>query len=50
MKYRFKKQVQKKTSLAVIRAVSRLNDHAHQTSSRSIVWDGKSITHLSITS
>ena len=32
MKYRFKKGVEKKTSLAVIRAVTRLNDHAHQPS------------------
>ena len=41
----------KKPSLAVIRAIARLNNYAHQKTAQSIVWDGKSITqYLSVTS
>ena len=41
----------KKPTLAVIRAIARLNNYAHQNTAQSIVWDGKSITqYLSVTS
>ena len=46
-----KKLKQKNPSLAVIRAIARLNNYAHQKTAQSIVWDGKSITqYLSVTS
>tara|TARA_B110000003_G_C16347220_1_gene417249 strand:+ start:435 stop:590 length:156 start_codon:yes stop_codon:yes gene_type:complete len=51
MLYQFKKQKERVGSAAVIRAISRLNEHENQKSSRSIVWNGRSITKpLSITS
>ena len=43
MLYQFKKQKETIYSSAVIRAISRLNEHANQKSSRSIVWNGRSI-------
>jgi len=46
-----KKLKQKNPSLAVIRAIARLNNYAHQKTAQSVVWDGKSITqYLSVTS
>jgi len=48
MKNIFKKQ--KKSSVSVIRAVIRINEHLSKEISRSIVWDGRAITHSSITS
>ncbi|MED5219923.1 MAG: hypothetical protein VX630_06415 [Candidatus Neomarinimicrobiota bacterium] len=46
-----KKRIKKGPSLAVIRAVTRLNDHAHKKASRSVIWTGESMTkHLPITS
>ncbi|MDP6168418.1 MAG: hypothetical protein QF780_00285 [Candidatus Marinimicrobia bacterium] len=48
MKNIFKKQ--ERSSISVIRAVNRINGHLNKETSRSIVWDGRSITHSSITS
>ena len=41
---------QKSSSISVIRAVNRINEHLDKETSRSIVWDGRSITYSSITS
>ena len=48
MKKIFKKQ--EKPLVSVIRAVNRINDHLNKETARSVVWDGRSITHSSITS
>ncbi|MEC7926720.1 MAG: hypothetical protein VX767_00625 [Candidatus Neomarinimicrobiota bacterium] len=46
-----KKKYRKNISLAVIRAVSRLNNHAHQKTSHPIILNRKSVAkHLSIPS
>ena len=45
MKNVFKKKV--KSSTSVIRAINRINRYSSKETSRSIVWDGKSITYLS---
>ena len=50
MKNRFKKKNKERSSLAVIRAVTRINEHFNRQASRSVVWDRKIITELSITS
>jgi len=50
MKYFIKKKNKQMLSFEVIRAVSRLNSHANKLSSQSIVWNGKGITNLFITS
>tara|TARA_B100000953_G_scaffold259712_1_gene224841 strand:- start:488 stop:637 length:150 start_codon:yes stop_codon:yes gene_type:complete len=39
-----KKRIKKEPSLAVIRAVTRLNNHAHKKASRSVIWAEGSIT------
>jgi hypothetical protein len=44
VKFELKKSVSKRSSLAVIRAVARLNDHAHKKASQSVVWSGESMT------
>jgi len=48
MKKIFKKQ--EKSSISVIRAVNRINNHLNKETARAIVWDGRSITYSSITS
>ena len=50
MKYLQKRKNKKRPSFEVLRAVSRLNSHKKKISSQSIVWDGKAIINLSITS
>jgi len=50
MKYFIKKKNEKHSSFVVMRAVSRLNNHAKKVSSQSVVWGGKSIKNLFITS
>ncbi len=47
MKNIFKKQ--RRSSISVIRAVNRINNHLNKETARSIVWDKKSITYSSIT-
>ena len=50
MKNFFKKQNKRQVSEMVMRALSRLNKYEDQKESRSIVWNGKSINNISITS
>lgn len=50
MKYLKRRNNKKKPSFEVLRAVSRLNSHTRKIPSQSIVWDGKAIMNLSITS
>ena len=50
MKYLKKRKDKKKPSFEVLRAVSRLNSHKKNIYPQSVVWDGKAITNLSITS
>ena len=50
MKNFFKKQNKRQVAEMVMRALSRLNKYEDQKASRSIVWNGKSINNISITS
>ena len=50
MKDIFCKQDKKQTAISVIRAITRINDHINRQAPCSIVWDGRSIIHSSITS
>ena len=50
MKYISKKQDKKKVSPVVLRAIARINDYENQKTCFSIVWNGKSINYVSITS
>ncbi len=50
MKYILKKQDKKRVSSVVLRAIARINDYENRKAYCSVVWNGKSINHFSITS
>ena len=50
MKYILKRHEKRKVSPIVLRAISRMNNYENKKSDCSVVWNGKSINYLSITS